>query len=130
MPIKVKSIFDKPAKEDGWRIIVSRTCPKLKNKESWMPGLAPSWKLLSDWKVRRITWEEYEKRYLEEMMGERSRQTIKHLLRAVVNGETITLLCYERNGEHCHRYLLKDILEKALLNYHNLPCGDGREYIK
>jgi uncharacterized protein YeaO (DUF488 family) len=26
-------------------------------------------------------------------------------------GETITLLCYCRSGQHCHRYIIKSLIE-------------------
>lgn len=65
--------------------------------------------MLADWKNGSISWSEYVARYEREM----SQQTeaIKSLA-ALAAGETITLLCYEAEGDlHCHRYLLKDMID-------------------
>jgi uncharacterized protein YeaO (DUF488 family) len=59
--------------------------------------------------TRRITFSEYEKRYLKEM--EAHEDKIKELAE-LARGGNVTLLCKERTDEECHRRLLKGLIEK------------------
>jgi len=36
---------------------------------------------------------------------------IEELHQRSKNGETITLLCYCNPGEHCHRYIIKSLID-------------------
>ena len=36
-----------------------------------------------------------------------------HALNAQNESTIITLLCYEREGEHCHRHIVRDTIEKS-----------------
>jgi uncharacterized protein YeaO (DUF488 family) len=36
---------------------------------------------------------------------------IEELRQRSDNGETITLLCYCEKGEHCHRYIIKSMID-------------------
>lgn len=113
--IKTKSIYDPVEESDGERILVSRYWPRGISKErlsisQWIQNLAPSKILLQDWKAGSITWAEYESRYCEESKGQRG--DIETLAKRS-NFGTITLLCYEREGDpHCHRHLLKRMVEE------------------
>lgn len=116
--VKTKS-FKSPIEEcDGTRIRVTRypyrwrknIPPFIMEKEL---DLAPSAELLKDWKHEGISWEEYEKRYLEEMSGWSQQEKIKELAERSKH-ETITLLCFEPEDDpHCHRHLLKKLIEQV-----------------
>jgi len=115
--IKTKSVYtDKPEIDDGARILVMRYWCRPLSKEKarideWRKELAPSKELLSDWNNAKITWQEYEQRYCKEM--EAKKTSIQQIaLRAKT--ETITLLCKEETDEHCHRRLLKKLIEDCI----------------
>jgi uncharacterized protein YeaO (DUF488 family) len=114
--VKTKCIRDPVEESDGERILVMRYWPHGYSKKSLslterLLELAPSAQLLNDWKEKRISWEEYEIRYLEEMSGQRQREKIRELGERAKHG-TITLLCFEPEGDpHCHRHLLKGLIE-------------------
>ena len=42
----------------------------------------------------------------------KSVEAIEALRRRVKKGETITLLCYCKEGEHCHRDIIKSMIEE------------------
>jgi len=115
--VKTKSVYDEAQESDGERILVTRYWPRgisktwLRHKE-WMRDVAPSKELLEDWKGGRISWDEYTVRYRREMLAHKT--TIVGL--AEKSGvSTITLLCFEREGDpHCHRHLLKDLIEQEM----------------
>ena len=112
--VRTKSIFDPPLESDGLRVLVSRYWPRGVSREkskihAYQRTLAPSVCLLRDWKAGRITWPVYVKRYREEMVCCSSE--IAQLAEKSAAG-TITLLCFERESDpHCHRHLLKQMIE-------------------
>ena len=111
---KTRSVYNPVEKSDGERILVTRYWPRGISKErlaitEWLRDLAPSVELLKDWKNGNITWEEYVVRYHKEMSTQKEK--IAELAERAKRS-TITLLCFEREGDpHCHRYLLKDLIE-------------------
>lgn len=82
--------------------------------------LAPSKDLLLDYKYRELPWDKYTKRYLKQLSNFyrykdnklQTRSDLKQLLEWLDEGENITLYCYERNGEQCHRYILADLIKE------------------
>ncbi len=112
--IKTKSVYyDKVEEEDGVRILIMRHWCRPLSKEKakideWLRELAPSRQLLEDWNNHRIHWPEYKRRYLEEMKGQK--ENIRKLTKRAKT-ETITLLCKELADEHCHRKLLKSLID-------------------
>ena len=115
--VNTKSIYDPAVKSDGKRFLVTRYWPRGVSKErlkvsGWVRELAPSKELLQDWKNNNITWQEYELRYFKEMGNKQ--EFIQQLTDLAVS-ETITLLCFEKEGNpHCHRHLLKQLIIKQL----------------
>lgn len=72
-----------------------------------LPDLAPTQEMLDDYKKKRESWEEYEKRFLTLM---RQRQ-----IEEKVPKETLAdgcLLCSEEKPHHCHRRLVAEYLRQ------------------
>jgi uncharacterized protein YeaO (DUF488 family) len=93
----------------------------------WMADLGPSEQLRDGILAGQISWSEYSRRYLKELLetgGVDSRnERIKNhgqkftlrLLQHLAEKQTITLLCHCAEEEpHCHRHLLKALLEKKI----------------
>ena len=112
MLIKSKCIRDEVHKEDGWRVCVMAFVRDHYKYDVWLQDLAPTIKLLNDWKHKQISWKEYEKRYLA--MLKKKRDSIVELAKLVKKKKVVTLLCYEKDDEYCHRRLLKEFLERRL----------------
>lgn len=70
--------------------------------------LAPTKDILDDYKKKRITWGEYEKRY--NLLIE-TRKTEKEFAN-LFNYNNICLLCSEPDAKQCHRRLLAEYLQK------------------
>jgi uncharacterized protein YeaO (DUF488 family) len=121
MPIKTKRWNDPAAKGDGFRLLVCRYRPRGVREQdetwdAWQPNLGPSRELHADFYGKHgppISWTEYRRQYLREMAGQRD--AIAELAQRIGSGETITLLCSSAcsDPEHCHRTLLKALIEKA-----------------
>ena len=122
MPIHMKRWCDRSAKDDGYRLLICRSRPRgvVKEKEKWdgwCSELSPSAKLDADFRSDtplRITWDDYRRRYLEEMKPHDD--LIDELARLGSEGKTITLLCSKacKDEPHCHRTLLKTLIEKRM----------------
>ena len=114
--VKTKSVYDPVEESDGQRILVSRYWPRGFSRErlsltEHLKEMAPSVELLRDWKAGNISWAEYKNRYYKEMAQQHEK--ISKLAKRA-SDKTITLLCFERKeNPHCHRYLLKDLIEKS-----------------
>jgi uncharacterized protein YeaO (DUF488 family) len=122
MPIKTKRWNDRRAKDDGFRLLICRYRPRALPKkdetwDQWWPEFGPSKKLHADFYGKNgppIGWEEYRRRYLEEM--EAQTELIDELAALVREGKTVTLLCSSacEDASHCHRTLLRELIEARL----------------
>jgi len=112
--IRIKRIYEPPAPEDGFRLLVMRLWPRGvpgNAVDGWERELGPSRGLLRDWRQRRIPWEEFARRYREEM---RAREGLLTSWAQRAARGTLTLLCSCADEARCHRALLRDLLEEAL----------------
>jgi uncharacterized protein YeaO (DUF488 family) len=70
--ITIKRVYDKPAKDDGFRILVDRLWPRGLTKEKarvdlWMKEIGPSDALRKWFHHEEGSWPEFEKRYRAEL---------------------------------------------------------------
>ena len=119
MIIKTKYVFARSEESDGERTLITRyygVRPKTMKEchiSKWIKDLGPSEELLSDYKYRVISTEEYTKRFNEEIDSNPKAQEALDMIRSKVKqGLTVTLLCACKEGEFCHRYIVKDMLEQ------------------
>ncbi|MDH5569598.1 MAG: DUF488 family protein [Nitrosopumilus sp.] len=112
--IRTKSIYEPKEELDDLRILITRFYPRGIKKthfDLWKKELAPSKQLLKDYKTKKKTWEEFTESFQSELKDQKeSIETIKDL-KIKAKSNNITLLCYEKEGESCHRHLLKKLLE-------------------
>ena len=71
--------------------------------------LAPSRQLLEDYKHGKLTWEEYEKRFLEEILNNPKALLKLREIAEISKTQDVRLMCYEKTYP-CHRFLLMDIV--------------------
>jgi uncharacterized protein YeaO (DUF488 family) len=121
--IKTKRWCDPVTKNDGFRLLICRYRPRALPKKDenwtlWRADLGPSRELHAAFYGKNdqkpITWDEYKRRYLEEMKGQA--EEIDLLAEMVAGGKTLTLLCSSacEDAEHCHRTLLKGLIEERI----------------
>ena len=82
----------------------------------WMRPLAPSAGLLSEYRAGRIDWPAFSTKYKAEIFdSEEAAKCLEAVRRLAEEHVRVTLICHEdlsNPGEHCHREVLKDILER------------------
>ncbi len=114
MPIRTKRIYDPGSPDDGFRLLIMRLWPRGIRKDrvsAWEKELGPSPALLRGFLDRQVPWPEYVVRYRAEMAG---KPDLIRRWAERARTETITLLCACKDEEHCHRTLLRGLLEAAL----------------
>jgi uncharacterized protein YeaO (DUF488 family) len=112
--LKNKSIFEKVTENDGLRICVMRFTRKNYKYDLWLQDLAPGIKLLNDYKNKKISWDEYAKRYLDKIKDKEA--ALKMLLKLIRTMGTVTLLRAEKDDKYCHRRLLKEYVERRFFS--------------
>jgi uncharacterized protein (DUF488 family) len=70
------------------------------------PEFAPTQEILSDYRAKRISWQEYTNRFLELM---EQRTASKKFWNCFADRERVVLLCSEPTPEKCHRRLLAEL---------------------
>lgn len=119
MMIKTKSVYKPKENEDGVRILITRYYPRGVKKghfDQWLRELAPSKELLKDYKIGEVNQTQFTIRFLEQINSDKmSRETIKTLTE-LAKETNVTLLCYERDGDFCHRHLVQDVIKSQMSN--------------
>ena len=127
---KTKSVHSPITPGDGLRILAARGRGRglpADRFDVWMANLGPSEELRDAILAGKISWAEYSRRYVKELLEpggvDARNQRIKNhgqkftlrLLQHLAEKETVTLLCHCAEDErHCHRHLLKAVLEKKI----------------
>jgi uncharacterized protein YeaO (DUF488 family) len=129
--IRTKSVYSPIARQgDGLRVLATRLRGRGLPKERydvWMANLGPSEKLLREIQAGRISWGEFRRRYRAELFEggavDTRNRTIKNhgqkftlrLLQHLAKQQPVTLLCHcAENEPHCHRHILRSILQKMI----------------
>ena len=113
--IKLKRAYEKPARDDGERILVERLWPrgltKLQAKvDLWLKDVAPSTELRKWFGHDPDRWDEFRRRYQKEL---RSKEDLIKLLKRKAEAGTITLIYAARDEEHNGALVLKQFLQKG-----------------
>jgi uncharacterized protein YeaO (DUF488 family) len=111
MKIKLKSIYEKPLKEDGIRILTDRLWPRgltkaKANVDLWLKDIAPSAELRKWFGHDPTKWNEFRRRYKEEL--KRYDEQISRFKEQFGDG-IVTLIYGTKDKEHNQAVVLKEI---------------------
>jgi uncharacterized protein YeaO (DUF488 family) len=111
--IRIKRVYDPPARNDGMRILIDRLWPRGLAKADlkldwWAKELAPSHTLRRWYGHDPEHFAEFRRRYLAELEGERERLDE---LRGAVRRRTVTLLTATRELDLSHATVLRELLQ-------------------
>jgi uncharacterized protein YeaO (DUF488 family) len=113
--VGVKRIYDAPASDDGYRVLIDRLWPRGVSKErarldAWLAQLAPS-TALRTWFHRDLKrWPEFTRRYRAELRGQR---LLLQALRERARRQRVTLLYAARDTRVNHATVLRAVLQRA-----------------
>jgi uncharacterized protein YeaO (DUF488 family) len=111
--IKLKRAYEKPARDDGLRILVERLWPRGLTRERaaldlWLKDVAPSPELRKWFAHEPARWEQFQKRYWQEL---RAKKSAIQLLKEKARKNTVTLVYAARDEEHNGALALKRFLQ-------------------
>jgi uncharacterized protein YeaO (DUF488 family) len=114
--IRIKRVYEKPAKMDGWRVLVDRLWPRGIKKEAakadlWMKEIGPSDALRKFYGHELEKWPQFQKRYRLELTRKKELLTELHGLER--EHGTLTLLFGSRNEEHNQAAVLAEVLREG-----------------
>ena len=116
MGLKIKRVYDEPAKSDGHRVLVDRIWPRgLKKSDTrideWLREIAPSTGLRKWFKHDPSRWEQFKKRYAGEL--EEHREQVGKLA-CEGRKRTVTLLFGAKDTTHNNALALKQYVEELM----------------
>jgi uncharacterized protein YeaO (DUF488 family) len=111
--IQTKRVYEKPAKTDGFRVLVDRLWPRGLTKEKakvdlWMKEIAPSDALRKWFHHEEGNWGEFEKRYKTELKTKK--EPLSELKELVKARATVTLLFGSKDEENNQAVVLAKML--------------------
>ena len=114
MNIKLKRVYEKPDKDDGFRILVDRLWPRGLTKEKasvdlWLKEIAPSTELRKWFGHDPAKWKQFRARYESEI---RHNREVFTALKQKASEGTVTLIYGARDQEHNEALVLKQFLER------------------
>ncbi|MEO6859035.1 MAG: DUF488 family protein [Solirubrobacteraceae bacterium] len=112
----MKRAYDPAASSDGYRVLVDRLWPRGVSRaraklDEWEKELAPSAELRKWFGHEPSRFEEFRRRYIAELRGQRSRLTA---LRRRARAGTLTLVYGARDSEHNEAVVLAEVLRRGL----------------
>jgi len=112
--IKLKRAYEKPARDDGERILVERLWPRGLTKQGakidlWLKDVAPSAELRRWFGHDPDKWDEFRKRYQKEL---KDKNDLIKLLKRKAKAGAITLIYSARDEEHNSALVLKQFLRR------------------
>ena len=113
--IKVKRIYEPVEEDDGIRVLVDRLWSRGVGKDKvdmWLRDVAPSDELRRWFNHDPAKWEEFKRRYFEEL---KNNPKVHVLLQLIKEGGNVTLL-YATKSPYNNAIALKEYLEKLLIN--------------
>lgn len=114
--IKLKRIYDPPADNDGYRILVTRYWPRGVRKEAvdeYRSAIAPSRELIKEYQRGDLSWTTFGRRYKRELSSPQGQRELRELAQ-IARSRVMTLLCFCEIETDCHRTLLREaIIESA-----------------
>jgi uncharacterized protein YeaO (DUF488 family) len=118
MAVKTKSIFQPADTSDGYRVLITRFYPRGVHRshfDAWASSLSPNPDLLFGYKEGRISWGSFKDSFIAQLRNEVESLDAILALYDWNKNHDVTLLCYERSGQPCHRHLVRDIVENPAL---------------
>lgn len=115
-PIRLKRAYEEPSGDDGARVLVERLWPRGVRKDdaaldAWLKEVSPSPELRRWYAHDTDRWDEFRRRYLEEL--EERTDAVQELL-ALAREGTLTLVLASKDVERSSAAVLKDYLERRL----------------
>ncbi|WP_341996135.1 DUF488 family protein [Microbacterium sp. LWH7-1.2] len=114
MEIRLKRVYDDPAPDDGFRVLVDRLWPRGLSKERaaldlWAKEVAPSTELRTAFHHDDMAWPDFETAYRAELDGPTA-TAVASLREELAPHPVVTLLHAVHDDTHNHALILREVL--------------------
>jgi uncharacterized protein YeaO (DUF488 family) len=114
--LKIKRVYEEPAKEDGFRVLVDRLWPRGLTKEKakaelWLKDIAPSDALRKWYQHDPKKWLDFKRRYFSEL---KDKKESLELIASKAKKGTVTLLFGSKEERINNAQALKEYLQKKM----------------
>ena len=114
MKVQIKRVYDEPSAADGTRILIDRVWPRGLSKakahvDPWLKDIAPSTPLRQWFGHDPGKWEEFKKRYEDEL--NHNSEAVAQLRAHLAQG-TVTLVYGAKDQEHNDAVVLQEYFEE------------------
>ncbi len=114
--IRTKRIYDPPADDDGYRILIDRLWPRGVSKENahidlWLKEIAPTTELRKWFNHDPAKWEEFQELYRKELSG--NEELISQIKKLEKEHRTVTLLYSAKDTAHANAKVLLEVLNET-----------------
>jgi uncharacterized protein YeaO (DUF488 family) len=112
--VRLKRAYEPPAPDDGARILIDRLWPRGVSKagaavDQWLKDIAPSTELRKWFGHDPAKWQEFRRRYAEEV---RQQPDLLDQLRSLARKGTLTLVYSAHDEAHNDAVVLRELLLK------------------
>lgn len=112
MDIRIKRIYEDPAKDDGYRLLVDRVWPRGMTKENahideWDKEIGPSTELRKWFGHESPKYAEFKRRYAKELKAVPDEL---ERMRALARKQRLTLVYSAKDEEHNQAVVLREVL--------------------
>ena len=116
MDVRLKRVYEPAGPMDGYRVLIDRLWPRGVSRErakldSWEKELPPSTELRQWFGHEPSRFEEFRRRYIEELRSQRPRLAA---LRRRARDGTLTLVYSAHDTEHNDAVVLAEVLRRGL----------------
>ena len=124
--IRAKSVWSPIGPDDGLRILTSRFRGRgleTDRYDAWLPALGPSEELLRRYQRGDLTWTEYSRAYVKELLEDgpvdarcatiknHGQKSLLRLIKRLGRDQDVTIMCVcGEEVEHCHRFTLAKLV--------------------
>lgn len=117
--VQIQRAYDKPTKQDGYRVLVDRLWPRGKTKkelalDAWFKEVSPSTELRKAFDHDPEKWLWFQKNYKKELKESVQAQEKLKVLEKIAGRQNLTLVFGSKETKYTHAVLLQELLEKRL----------------
>jgi uncharacterized protein YeaO (DUF488 family) len=114
--IKIKRVYEKVERDDGYRVLIDRLWPRGLSKEKlkmdeWLKDIAVSDELRKRFCHDPSRWEEFRKKYLAEL---KAKEEVLNRLVAKAGEGNLTILYGAKDEVHNNAVVLKELLNEKM----------------
>ena len=117
---QIKRVYDKPAKSDGYRVLVDRFYPRGLSKAKaaykvWFRDIAPSADLIK-WYHQdpEKRWKKFKAEYKKELRSKAGKVELADLIDIIESRPVVTLLYGAKDPDHNNAVILFEVLKKIV----------------